>query len=96
MSKVEDGDAEVLVTTLKEHIEKDCRETVFDGNGENPALQEWVTVPKSQIMETLSTNTETWWKDYIGHTGRATRSKPATTVTVDLCFNVKPTVNDII
>ena len=43
----ENGDAEVLVTTLKDHIEKFCKETFLDGNCKNPTLPEWVTVAKS-------------------------------------------------
>ena len=64
-------------------------------NGENLSLPEWVTVAKSQMIETLSTSTEAWWKDFLNHTGRVTRNKSTTTGTVDLCFIVKPLVNDI-
>ena len=45
--------------------------------------------------EILSTNSESWWKDYINHAGRVNRNKSTTTGTVDLCFVVKPVVNDI-
>ena len=80
---------------FKQHTERIYKETFLDNNGENPSLPEWVLVAKSQITETLSTNTKAWWKDFIGHTGRATRSKPAITGTVDLCFIVKSIVNYI-
>ena len=45
----ENSDSKVLVTALKQ-CTKICKETFLDGNGENPALQEWVTVAKSQMM----------------------------------------------
>ena len=54
----ENGGSEVLATALQQHTEKICKETFLDANGENPALPEWVTVAKSQMMETFSTNTE--------------------------------------
>ena len=54
----ENGDSEVLVTIHKEHIEKVCKETFLDGNGETPTTPEGVMVVKIQMMETLSTNTE--------------------------------------
>ena len=47
------------------------------------------------MIETLSTNIESWWKDFINHAGSVTRNKSTTTGTVDLCFVVKPVVNDI-
>ena len=48
------------------------------------------------MLETLSTNAESWWKDFIGHLGgRSTRNKPASTGTDDLSFLVKLAVNDI-
>ena len=47
------------------------------------------------MTETLSTNTEAWWKDFIGHLGRFTRNKPASTGTDDQSFLVKLAVNDI-
>ena len=49
----------------------------------------------SNMIETLSTNTESWWKDFINHAGRVTRNKCTNTGTVDLCFVVKPVVNNI-
>ena len=47
------------------------------------------------MTETLSTNTEALWKDFIGHLGRSTRNKPASTGTDDLNSLVKLAVNDI-
>ena len=91
----ENDDKEVLVTALKQHVEKICKETFLDNNGENPSLPEWVTVAKSQMVETLLTSMEAWWKDFINHTGRVTRNKSTTTGTVNLCFIVKPVVNDV-
>ena len=43
----------------------------------------------------MSTNTEVWWKDFIGHLGRSTRNKPDSTGTDDLNSLVKLAVNDI-
>ena len=54
----ENNDKEVLVTVLKQHAERICKETFLDNNGENPTLSEWFTVAKSQMIETLSTNTD--------------------------------------
>ena len=92
---MENGDIKVLVTALKQHMEKICKDTFLDGNGENPVLPEWVIVAKSQMMETLSTNTEAWWNDFIGYRGRVTTNNTTTTGIIDLCFVVKTTVNDI-
>jgi len=36
----ENGDAEVLVTTLREHTEKVCKEALLDGNSENSSFPE--------------------------------------------------------
>ena len=47
------------------------------------------------MVETLSTNVESWWKDFINHAGRVTRTKATATGTVDLCFVVKPVINNI-
>ena len=91
----ENDDKEVLVTVLKQHTERICKETFLDNNGENPSLPEWVKVAKSQVAETLFTKMEAWWKDFISHTGRVNRTKSTTTGTIDLCFAVKPVVNDI-
>ena len=44
----ENDDKEVLFAVLKQHVEKICKETFLDNNGENPSLPEWVTVAKSQ------------------------------------------------
>ena len=65
----ENDDKEVLVTVLKQHVDKICKETFLDNNGENPSLPEWVTFAKSQMVETFLTSTEAWWKDFINHTG---------------------------
>ena len=59
----ENDDREVLVTALNQYTKKICKKTFLDGNSENPPLLEWVTVEKSQMIETLSTNTEAWWKN---------------------------------
>ena len=67
----------------------------MDNNGEKSSLPKWVTVAKSQVIETLSTNTEAGWTDFITRTGRVTRSNTTTTGTVDICFIVKPIINDI-
>ena len=80
----ENDDKEVLVTVLKQHVDKICKETFLDNNGENSSLPEWVTVAKSQMVETLLTGMEAWWKDFINHTGRVTRNKSTTTGTVSL------------
>ena len=60
------------------------------------SLPDWVTVVKSQILETLTTNTEPWWKEFRGHKGKVTRNNKSTsTGTDDLSFQVKLAVNDI-
>ena len=45
-----------------------------DNNRDYQSLPDWVTVVKNQILETLSTNTENWWKEFRGHLGRVTRN----------------------
>ena len=91
----ENDDKEVLIAVLKQHIDTICKETFLVNNGDNQSLPDWVTIVKSQILETLSTNAENWWKDFLGHLGRSTRNKPASTGTDDLSFLVKLAVNDI-
>ena len=66
-----------------------------DNNGDHQSLPDWVTVVKNQILETLSTKTENWWKEFRGQLGRVTRNKPTTTGTDNLSFQVKLAVNDI-
>ena len=85
----ENDDKEVLIAVLKQHIDTICKETFLVNNGDNQSLPDWVTIVKSQILETLSTNAENWWKDFLGHLGRSTRNKPASTGTDDLSFLVK-------
>ena len=48
-----------------------------------------------QVIETISTNTEAWWTEFIFPKGRVTRSNTTTTGTNDMCFIVKRNVNDI-
>ena len=84
----ENDDKEVLIAVLKQHIDTICKETFLVNNGNNQSLPDWVTIIKSQILETLSTNAENWWKDFLGHLGRSTRNKPASTGTDDLSFLV--------
>ena len=62
----ENDDKEVLNTVLKQHMDTICKETFLDNNGDLQSLPDWVTVVKSQILETLSTNTEYWWKELRG------------------------------
>ena len=92
----ENDDKEVLNTVLKQHMDTICKETFLDNNGDHQSLPDWVTVVKSQILETLATSTETWWKEFRGHKGKDTRNKKSTpTVADDLSFQVKLAVNDI-
>ena len=91
----ENDDKEVLIAVLKQHTDTICKETFLDNNGDHQSLPDWVTVVKSQILETLSTNTENWWKEFRGHKGKVTRNKPTSTGTDDLSFQVKLAVNDI-
>ena len=51
----DNGDAGVSAITLEEHIEKVCKETFLDGNGNNSSLPKLVTVDKIQVMEILGT-----------------------------------------
>ena len=51
----ENDDKEVLITVLKQHTDTICKETFLDNNGDHQSLPDWVTVVKSQILETLST-----------------------------------------
>ena len=92
---MENDDKEVLITALKQYVDKICKETFLDNNGEDPSLPDWVMVAISNMIETLSTNTESWWKDFINHAGRVARNKSTTTGTADLCFVVKPVDNNI-
>ena len=92
---MENDDKEVLITALKQYVDKICKETFLDNNGEDPSLPDWVMVAISNMIETLSTNTESWWKYFINQAGRITRNKSNTTGTIDLRFVVKPVVNDI-
>ena len=91
----ENGDAQVLVTTLREHTKKVCKEAFLDGNSENSSLPEQFMVVKIQIIEILRSTTETWQKDFVGHKGRVTSTKSTTTCAVDSYLIVKSTVNDI-
>ena len=79
----------------KSTLKKSARKCSLKVTMKDPALPEWATVAKSQKIETLSTSTETWWKDFVGHKGRITRNKTTTTGVVGLCFIMKPIVNDI-
>ena len=71
VTKVENDDKEVLIAVLKQHIDTICKETFLVNNGDNQSLPDWVTIVKSHILETLSTNAEKWWKDFLGHLGRS-------------------------
>ena len=92
----ENDDKEVLNTVLKQHMDTICKETFLDNNGDHQSLPDWVTVVKSQILETLATSTENWWKEFRGQKGKDTRNKKSTpAVTDDVSFQVKLAVNDI-